>query len=515
MQRSTFIRRLAVLYARVSSDEQEKEGFSVPAQLKLLREYALSEGIEIVEEFIDVESAKVPGRPNFNRMIEFIAGEAKKSDGSDRCRIILVEKTDRLYRNVKDWVTVDDLDVEIHFVKENEILSPEAHSSAKFMHGIRVLMAKNYVDNLGEEVKKGMREKAEQGIWPSGAPEGYRNVEGPNGKKIIEPDPDTASIVTKIFEWYGTGNHSMEDVGKMALDAGMVRKRAGNVRAVIHHMLKNPIYYGDFKFKGKMYRGIHTPLVTRELWDRVQEVREQRRTRKRRRTKRSFAFSRLISCGHCGCALAGEMKKGKYVYYRCTHYHGKCPEKYVREEVLEEKFTEILRSLQFDDEVLDWVREALRDSHVDQEKFQRESIKRLEAEYGRLENRISAMYVDKLDRKVGARFFDQKSAEWREEQRDILKAMDQHSMAAQSYMEEGVALLELANRAADLFEQQPASEKRRLLDFVLSNCTWANGELTPEFRQPFDMIADMVTACASEKAAGASLGDLCQSRLPR
>ena len=82
------------------------------------------------------------------------------------CRTVLVEKTDRLYRNLKDWVTIDELGLEIHFVKENVVLSPDSRSSEKFMHGIKVLMAKNYIDNLSEEVRKGMLEKARQGIWP-------------------------------------------------------------------------------------------------------------------------------------------------------------------------------------------------------------------------------------------------------------------------------------------------------------------------------------------------------------
>src|SRR5439155_22967626 len=89
---------------------------------------------------------------------------------------VLVEKTDRLYRNLKDWVTLDDLDLEIHFVKENVILSRDSRSSEKFIHGIKVLMAKNYIDNLSEETKKGMLEKAEQGIYPTVAPLGYRNI---------------------------------------------------------------------------------------------------------------------------------------------------------------------------------------------------------------------------------------------------------------------------------------------------------------------------------------------------
>ena len=110
---------------------------------------------------------------------------------------MLVEKTDRLYRNLKDWVTVDELEVEIHFPKEGVVLSRESRSSEKFMHGIKVLMAKNYIDNLSEEARKGMQEKAEQGIWPTKTPLGYRNVTGPDGKKIIAADPDVAPIISQ------------------------------------------------------------------------------------------------------------------------------------------------------------------------------------------------------------------------------------------------------------------------------------------------------------------------------
>jgi DNA invertase Pin-like site-specific DNA recombinase len=157
--------REAVIYARVSSKEQEKEGFSIPAQLKLLRDYALAEGIRVVEEYVDVETAKQAARSSFGEMVDYLRQHPE-------AHIILVEKTDRLYRNLKDWVTLDELDLEIHFAKENVVLSADSRSSEKFMHGIKVLMAKNYIDNLSEETRKGMTEKAEQGIWPSYAPFG-------------------------------------------------------------------------------------------------------------------------------------------------------------------------------------------------------------------------------------------------------------------------------------------------------------------------------------------------------
>ena len=118
------------------------------------------------------------------------------------------------------------------------------------------------------------------------------------------------------------------------------------------------------------------------------------------------------------------------------------------------------------------------------------------------------MYVDKLDGRIDTEFFDQKSTAWREEQRQILQTIEKHQNANQDYLEEGVGLLELANRAAELFERQDVREKRRLLDFVLSNSAWANGVLTPTFRQPFDIIADGAKLSVEKKAAGADSGDL-------
>jgi DNA invertase Pin-like site-specific DNA recombinase len=168
-----------VLYARVSSKDQEKEGFSIPAQLRLLREYANSKEFVIAREFTDVETAKESGRTNFGQMLDYLKKRASV------CRTILVEKTDRLYRNVKDYATVDELGVEVHLVKENEIISRDSRSSEQFVHGIKVLMARNYSLNLGEETIKGMIEKARTGIYPSYAPVGYRNVDTANGSERL------------------------------------------------------------------------------------------------------------------------------------------------------------------------------------------------------------------------------------------------------------------------------------------------------------------------------------------
>jgi site-specific DNA recombinase len=487
----------AVTYARVSSKEQEKEGFSIPAQQRLLQGYAEAHGRRIVQEFVDVETAKQSGRTNFEEMVRYLKSHAT-------VRVVLVEKTDRLYRNLKDWVRLDELDIEIHLVKEGVILSRDSRSSEKFVHGIKVLMAKNYIDNLSEEARKGMQEKAQQGIWPSMAPVGYLNVMGPDGRKTIAPDPTAAPVVAHLFGWYASGTLSLRDAAEKARSAGLVHRRSGKAVTVssLHVILRNRIYTGEFEWNGHLYKGRYEPLITRQLFERVQGVLDARHAKKTRRGKYDFPFSGLISCGHCGCAMVGEIKKGRYVYYHCSGFKGKCGDPYVREEVLEARFSTLLGHLSFDDEVLARVSKALRESHADEKKEHEAAIARLQAEYDRLQSRVHAMYVDKLDGRIDQAFFERMSAEWRKEQENLLAEITLHQAADQSYLEEGVRLLELAHDARRLFVNQEPREKRRLLNFVLSNSLWKNGELTVSYRQPFDLLAETTAIAAKHAASG-------------
>ena len=489
--------RRAVGYARVSSKEQEREGYSVPAQLALIGAYASEHELTLVREFRDVETAKQAGRTGFNELVAFL----KRQRHPDRW-MLLVEKTDRLYRNARDWVTLDELGVQIHFIKENVIYSKASRSSKKFVHGIKVLMAKNFIDNLSEETRKGQQQKAAQGFWPSCAPLGYRNVTGPDGRRLIEPDPDRAPLVTRVFECYATGRYSLTALTALA-NADGLRSRNGRrlAKATIHHMLRTLTYTGEFEWAGTRYRGTHTPLVSLDLWHRVQDLLQGRGRARTRRSKHDFAFSRLIQCGHCRCALVGEIHKGRYVYYRCSGHRGKCPERYVREEHLEAVFTDLLRTLSFDNGIMDWVADVLQRTHADAQASAAAAQRRLEAEHGTLERRLEAMYLDKLDGRVTAAFFDRKASEWRQEQARVRVALDEHRASGRHYLAEGPRLLNLARRAADRFETQPPREKRRLLDFLLSNCTWKDRTLRTEFRQPFDLLAIAATANRKRETA--------------
>jgi hypothetical protein len=135
-------------------------------------------------------------------------------------------------------------------------------------------MAKNYVGNLSEEVRKGMLEKSEQGIWPTMAPTGHRNVMGPNGKPVIEVDPESGPAVAKLFEWFSTGMYSLKQAGKRARAEGMTFPKSDKLISTssVHKILRSGIYTGQFDWLGKRYQGTHEPLVSIQLWERVQAV---------------------------------------------------------------------------------------------------------------------------------------------------------------------------------------------------------------------------------------------------
>ena len=473
----------AVIYARVSSKEQAVEGYSIDAQLKLLREYAATQGLKVAEEFVEVETAKRAGRTQFGAMIDFLRRRRRT------CKTILVEKTDRLYRNFRDYVTLDDLDLEVHFVKEGFTLSEEAQSTQKFMHTIKVALAKHYIDNLSEETRKGMTEKAAQGTWPSYAPIGYVNV-GDNGHRKVALDPERAPLVRQVFEWYAQGGTSISEVHGKAVEAGL-RTRAGKpiARSMIGTLLGNAFYTGRFVWKGREYPGDHDALVSLDLFQRVQaELRHDGKPLVM--PKRVFAYGGLVRCAHCGCSVTAEMKKGKYVYYHCTGGRGPCDRPYIREEALEEKLGELVRAVTIPPEAVEMIVTALRDSHRDEREFHAATVERLQDEAKRMQARLDALYEDKLDGKITEDFWARKNAEYRAKQLEALAAVERHQTANHLYLDEGARILDLARRAYDLWAQQPQSGKRELLNLLLSNCTWDGENLCATYRKPFCWLAE-------------------------
>ena len=477
MKEDSFSNVKAVLYARVSSREQE-QNYSIEAQHKLVRDYATNKRINVVREFTDVETAKEAGRTNFGEMVKFLQSHTD-------VRHVLVEKTDRLYRNFHDYVALEDIDPVVHLVKENEILSKHSRSHAKFIHVVKVAMAKNYVDNLSEEVIKGMDQKASDGHWPTKAPIGYlRNTQ----THQIEVDKDREPLILGLFEAYSTGNYSLKGLVQFASHIGLRTVKGNRInKAGIHRILTNLIYTGSFFYKGERFEGKHDPVVSLELFNAVQQ--RLRNGSSRDRVRHGNPFRKLVKCRRCGCAMTPDTKKWKYVYYRCTEYKGPCKNS-ISEQKLADLFCDVVRRIQIPPEAADAFVQALKESHSQKERFQREAIKNLQEQHRRLKARLEGAYDDKLDGAIDDKFWRMKSAKFNSELTEIEASLESHRKANHSYLQVGGQIIDLARHAYDLFMKRDNWERRRLLDVVLSECTFEDGNLYVTYSKPFNFFVE-------------------------
>lgn len=250
--------------------------------------------------------------------------------------------------------------------------------------------------------------------YPSNAPFGYINFTD-NLRKIIIPHPINGSLVTQIYGWYASGQYSLSSIfDHLAKNFSSVfENRRKLAKSSIQKILTNPIYYGDFIWNGEYYRGTHEPLVSRELFEAVQEMLRRNGHRRMPQKRHKFTFQGLVRCGHCGCAMVAELKKGKYIYYHCTQKKGKCPgRKSVLDAELDRQFAASLQLIQMPEEAVSFVVKALKESHYDKKEYRDRVVSQLRSDLKNLRSRLDAMYLDKLDGKIAVDYYDKKQREW-------------------------------------------------------------------------------------------------------
>ena len=471
--------KLAVGYGRVSSKRQEEEGFSIPAQIKLLNSYAEKNNIKLAKIFTESETAKKSGRKAFNEMLAFIKAH--------KINIVLVEKTDRLYRNFKDYVLLDEYDLEVHFVKEGTTLSKNSKSHDKFIHGIKVLMAKNYIDNLSEEVKKGKREKVSQGYYPQKAPVGYINIKNTEGKKIIIPDREKAPYVKRLFELYATGAYSVERLREKLFNEGFTHNGKPYSKPRLLYVLKDPFYIGKFTYSGVIYDGKHEPIIELTTFNRVQKMFNQSRARSH---DVEFAYTGLLTCGYCGCQMTAELKKGKYVYYHCTGKRGgTCKKDYIREEKLNEVFLQLIDKLPNPKEGLfEEIKKAIVEIRKIKTGYEQTSMGEIQKQISKLQKRLDNLYMDKLDGRISDDYWQEKHNEWHDEKDKLIEKLKAISSTSRTF-DEGSNLLEnFCKYARYTFLQANSKKKRAILKMLGSNFTYKDKKVSIELTSVFNYL---------------------------
>jgi len=345
------------LYARKSTDVEDKQVLSIDAQLTELRAYARENNLEISAEVVEKQSAKIPGRPLFNKMMD----EIEKNGGN-----ILAWNPDRLARNSVDGGRI------IYLLDTGKLASLkfptfwcDSTSQGKFMLNMAFGQSKYYVDSLSENTKRGLRQKVRMGIFPSQAPLGYLND---SRTKTIVVEKRKSKIVRLAFERYVKGNQRLEDIAEFLAKSGVTTRTGKRIsKTKASFILSNPFYIGLFKYGGELHEGKHEPVISKKLFDEAQEMLRKRGQPERKPQNEPQPFCGLISCASCGMMITAENKTKRqkngnvhhYVYYRCTKKRKdfKCNELSLRSEEVDKQLSSLIQKVSLPK---DWAEELNR-----------------------------------------------------------------------------------------------------------------------------------------------------------
>lgn len=469
----------AILYARVSSIEQEQEGFSIPSQVKALRNIAKQHSCKIAAEFVESASARKEGRKKFNEMISYV-----KDNDID---IILCYKPDRLSRNHRDLLEIKELitqkGVELIFYEGGRI---SKNPQEMLLLEVLISVASYQVENQALDISRGMLEKVKQGYWPLEAPIGYKND---RNTRSIEVDEKRCFFIRQAFEMYATGQYSIRTITRKLFEMGFRNKNDNRVWSNgIETILKNPFYYGMMLYKRKLYEAKHKPLISKDLFDKVQATFEIKNPSKKK-VAREFALRGFLTCAECGCSITAEIQKG-HTYYRCTKSKGKCSQPYIREEALEHEIGLILGDLVLDQEMVDIIVESVKET-------EEEEIQRIETIRRSVEDRLRKVKADEkellkkyLAGKVRDDLYEELSNEYEYEITALENQLKNLSADKTKTFELIERLLNTAKDARQDFIEARGQDKKEILEIVASNLALSNREIVAyQLKEPFNMIA--------------------------
>ena len=422
------------IYARKSTDVEDKQVLSIEAQLVELREYAKREGLYITAEYIEKRSAKVTGRPVFGQLI----AEIEQNGGN-----ILAWHPDRLARNSVDGGQI------VYLLDSGKLVTLkfpsfwfENTSQGKFMLSIAFGQSKYYVDNLSENTKRGLRQKVRRGEYPSIAPIGYINDVR---TKTIVVDKRRKPFVIAAFELYAEGSQRLQDIADFLKTKG-IATRGGKAltKDQIKRLLTNPFYYGHFRYGGIVYEGKHNAIVEKKLFDQVQAV-IAKRCRPQKNATAPQAFCGLLRCATCQMHITAEkkikhQKNGnvhEYTYYRCTRKHKtiKCTEPAVTEPELAAQLSDILQGYALPES---WATELEKMLAEDEQKAEQSSgvfIADAQIQVGNLQSKLQRLLDSYLDQDIDRTTYQEKQSELMSEKKSLEEQISKHTLASNSWVE--------------------------------------------------------------------------------
>jgi len=464
-------------YIRVSTAKQGEKGVSLQEQREAILRYAARNNIQVSRWFEERETAAKRGRPLFTNMLSLLRkGQAHG---------VILHKIDRGARNLRDWADLVELfdgGITVHCANEGLDLTSRG---GRLSADIQAVVAADFIRNLREETKKGMYGRLKQGLYPLPAPVGYLD----QGKgKVKVPDPAMAPLVRKAFDLYATGRYNLDRLKPELFRLGLRNRKGGRVtRNGLSTLLNNPFYLGTIRLRrtNEFFPGIHEPLVSKFLFDRVQEVLQGKFSA--RTQKHEFLYRRLLTCTHCRYSLIGERQK-RHIYYRC--HTGTCPATCVRQEAVDLALCGELGLLVFDDKEKEHFKKKIASMKINWASQRDADIKAANLRLAQLQDRLNRLTDAFLDGSIEKIVFEERKSGLlmeRKQMQDNQVRLEGTSASGPDHLAE---FLELAGTAQLLYDTANVEEKREFLKIVTSNRTVDGKKLQLALSNPFQTVAN-------------------------
>ncbi|MEW6410922.1 MAG: recombinase family protein [Candidatus Zixiibacteriota bacterium] len=475
------------IYARKSTESEDKQVMSIESQVKELKAHAKRMNWIVDRVLTESKSAKAPGRPVFNQLYEYME--------QNKLNELLCWKLDRLARNPVDggaliWAMEENKLTHIHTPQRSFFNS----GNDKFWLQLEFGMAKKYIDDLSDNVKRGLKAKLEKGWYPTQAPLGYKNKLEDH---TIIPDPKRFNIIRKMWDLILTGGYTVPqvlDIGnnKFGLRSRMYRSGGGNPisRSTIYYIFSNPFYYGMFEYHGKLYTGNHKPMVTKKEFDKVQSIIHAPITT--RPKQYTFQYTGLMRCGECGASVTAEHKTNrfgsKYVYYHCTKRKTTCSQKYIQEEQLNDQFESFMNLITYDQFLLEFMLKISESQQDPQEEDNKMEIASLKKRIAHNEKNTSELLTIKLRGLLNDADFLSKKQELEKERellgRRIKNAIEGYDKAKN----ETIDTFRFMTMLRKTFTTGTIEEKKGVVRDIGSNLILLDKKLLIEAKEPYDII---------------------------
>ncbi len=458
-----------ILYARKSTDTEDKQVLSIDAQLAELRKYAKDNNLTVIDELIEKRTAKSPGRPIFNEMLSRLqSGEANG---------ILAWHPDRLARNSVDGGQIIYLldQTSLNFLRF-PVFQFENTSQGKFMLSIMFGQSKYYVDNLSENTKRGLRARVRNGDFPSTAPFGYLND---IRNKSIVVDKRYSPLVREMFDRYAKGDQTMENLAVFLKENGAIT-RGGKLFKddKVKGILQNPFYYGHFLYNGELHEGRHTPIVSKALWDKVQTVIEQR-GHKQPQIKPTIPFLGLLKCAYCGMSITAETKTKtqkngnthSWTYYRCSRKKRavKCVEPAIREKDLLPQLSALLGEYEMSDDIYDFMTDKIAQDEQAESSSNLSLLDDLRMQIARLNAKQKILLDSYLDQDIDRQTFLAKKSEILSEKKSLEESLANLTTNQNAWIEPMQNWLNTAKSICSLRETDDLNGQKAVLSEIFGS----------------------------------------------